>query len=134
VLRVLRDFHQISDVRIMMIVIGAWLLIRLETHLGKWLSRRLGGKFRMLILPSVPVLRLVILIVALVLIVPLVIEPTRENLVAILGASALGLAFALKDYVGSVVSDLTVRGKAALLAMGVTLGWRSTSVDNAPPG
>lgn len=266
VLQVFRDFHQISYLRVMLIVLGAWLIIRLETRLGEWLSRRLGGKFRMVILPSVPVLRLVILIVALVLIVPLVIEPTRENLVAILGASALGLAFALKDYVGSViggiaaiyerpyrpgdwvrigdaygevqsvglramrlvtpddtvviiphlkywttsiynandgkrdlqcvghfyldprhdgvkvrhklhdvaltspylnmarpvvvvaqeeewgthyriraypidsrdqfqfVTDLTVRGKAALLAMGVTLGWRSTSVDHAPPG
>lgn len=266
VLRVFRDFHQISYPQVILIIIGAWLLIHLETRLGQWLSRRLGGKFRMLILPSVPVLRLVILIVALVLLVPLVIEPTRENLVAILGASALALAFAVKDYVGSLiggiaaiyerpyrpgdwvrigeaygevqsvglramrlvtpddtvviiphlkywtasiynandgkrdlqcvghfyldphhdgvrvrqklhdvaltspylnmarpvvvvaeeeewgthyriraypidsrdqfqfVSDLTVRGKAALLAMGVTLGWRSISVHNAPPG
>jgi small conductance mechanosensitive channel len=103
---VLRDFQQINFVRIVFILVAAWLLIRLETRLADWLGRRLGGRFRLYILPWVPVVRLAILILALVLIVPLVIEPTMQNLFAISGATALALAFAVKDYVSSLIGGI----------------------------
>lgn len=106
VLRVFRDFQHINFVHIVLIAIAAWLLIRLETWLADWLSRRLGGGFRLHILPWVPVLRVIILILALVLMVPLVIEPTMQNLLAILGATTLALAFAVKDYVSSLISGI----------------------------
>lgn len=106
VLKVLRDFQQINFVRITFIVVGTWLFIRLEKHLAEWLSRRLGGRFRLQILPLVPVLRVIALIVALVLIVPHVIEPTMQNFVAIIGTTTLALAFALKDYVSSIIGGI----------------------------
>lgn len=106
VLRVLKDFHQINYVRLVLIMAAAWVLIRLETRLAAWLSQRLGRGFRLYILPWVPVVRLFILILALVLMVPLVIEPTMQNLVAILGATTLALAFAIKDYVGSLIGGI----------------------------
>lgn len=104
--RVLRDFEQINFMRLVVIVMTGWLLIRLESWLANWLSRRLGGRFRLYILPWIPVVRLFILLITLVLVAPLLIEPTMQNLLAILGATALALAFAVKDYVGSLIGGI----------------------------
>ncbi len=106
VMHIVREFHQIPLLRILLIAGAAWLLIRLEMHGGKWLAERLGGRFRLYILPSLPILRLLIVIVAVVLVVPLIIEPTAQNLVAILGASALALGFAVKDYAASLIAGV----------------------------
>jgi small conductance mechanosensitive channel len=106
VLRFFRELSQINFVRIILIAVAAWLLIRLEDRLAAWLGQRLGRGFRLYILPWASVLRLIILIVALVLIVHLVIEPTVQNLVAILGATALAVVFAVKDYIGSLSAGI----------------------------
>ncbi len=106
VMQVLRDFHQIPFLRILLIAAGAWVLIRLEMTLGKRLAEKLSGRFRLYILPSLPILRLIIVIVAVAWVVPLVIEPTPQNLVALLGATALALGFAIKDYAASLIAGI----------------------------
>lgn len=104
--QVLRELHQIPFLRILFIVAVAWLLIRLEMRLGKWLAERLGGRFRLYILPSLPVVRLLIVVLAVIWVTPLVIKPTAQNLLAILGATALALGFAVKDYAASLIAGI----------------------------
>ena len=104
--KIFRDFQQIDFLKIFIIILVAWLSIRVVTRFLPWLADRVTGRLRLYILPSVPVLRLLILIMAIVAIVPLIIQPTFQNLVAFLGAAGLALGFALKDYASSLMAGV----------------------------
>ena len=104
--KLFRDLTQIDLVKIIVIVVAAWLLGKAVERLLPWIAERVTGRLRVYILPSVPVLRLLILIIAVASIIPLVIEPTFQNLVAILGAAGLAIGFALKDYVSSIIAGI----------------------------
>ncbi|MDI6854198.1 MAG: mechanosensitive ion channel [Deltaproteobacteria bacterium] len=104
--KVLRDINQINFVRIFIIIIGAWVVMRMVERAVPWLAERLGGRFRLYILPSIPVMRLLIINVALILLVPTIIEPTLQNLAAIFAALAIALGFAVKDFGSSLVAGI----------------------------
>jgi small conductance mechanosensitive channel len=104
--KIFRDVQQIDFLKIIIIIAVAWLSIKLLERFLPWLAERLTGRLRLYILPSVPVLRLLILIVAVVEIVPLIIEPTFQNLVTFLGAAGIALGFALKDYASSLMAGI----------------------------
>lgn len=53
-----------------------------------------------------PLTRLLILITALAIAVPIVIEPSLRNMVTLLGAIGLAIGFALKDYVSSLIAGV----------------------------
>jgi small conductance mechanosensitive channel len=101
-----KNLSQINLVRIFLVVVVAWFLIRLEERLFPWLAQRVSSRLRLYILPLVPVLRLLILIVAIISIIPLVIKPTVQNLFTILAAAGLALGLALKDYASSIVAGI----------------------------
>ena len=61
---------------------------------------------RLYVLGAVPILRLLLLAIAIVLIVPLVINPTMQNLVVIFGAAGVAIGFAFKDYVSSLIAGI----------------------------
>ena len=103
---IFRTLSQAHLVQIGLIVLGAWLLITLSTRLLPLLANRVSGRFRFYLLASVPALRLLVIIGALVLTVTRVIEPTIENLMVSLGAMGLALGFAFKDYVSSLIAGV----------------------------
>ena len=70
------------------------------------LSKRLPSRLRMYLLPSIPVFRLAILIITLVMIIPMVIQTSLQNLIAILGFTAVALGFAFKDYISSLIAGI----------------------------
>jgi small-conductance mechanosensitive channel len=102
----LRDSSRIPLVQIILIVALAWLLIFIVDRVVPWLAGRVSGRIRPYLLPSVPVIRLFIVIAALVSVIPLVIKPTPQNLLTILGATGLALGFAFKDYIGSIIAGV----------------------------
>jgi len=104
--QILRNFQDIDFVRIFLIIAVSWLLAKGVERFFPWLAERVTGRLRLYILPSVPVLRLLILIGAIVSIVPLVINITVHNSLAILGATGLALGFAVKDYVSSIMAGI----------------------------
>jgi small-conductance mechanosensitive channel len=104
--QILRNFQDINFVRIFLIIAVSWLLAKGVERFFPWLAERVTGRLRLYILPSVPVLRLLILIGAIVSIVPLVINITVHNSLAILGATGLALGFAVKDYVSSIMAGI----------------------------
>lgn len=61
---------------------------------------------RLYVLGAVPILRLVPLSTAAVLIVPLVINQTMQNLVVVFGAASVAIGFAFKDYVSSLIAGV----------------------------
>ncbi len=102
----LREWHGPEYARILIIIVSAWLVYQAVKHL----VRLVGGLFRpherFHTLPWIPLLRLGIVICALTLIMPVVIDPTRENMLALFGATAFALGFAIKDYIGDLIAGI----------------------------
>jgi hypothetical protein len=59
------------------------------------------------VLPWISLLRLVIILTAATFIVPLIIKPTRKNVLALLGTTAIAVGIAIKDYVICLLQDLS---------------------------
>ncbi len=104
--QLLRSLDQIDYIRIVLILAGAWLLTSLVERAIPRLADRLPGRMRLLLLPSVPVIRLAILVTTILLVIPQVINPTFESLVALLGAAGLAIGFAFRDYLSSLIAGI----------------------------
>jgi small conductance mechanosensitive channel len=104
--QVFNDLNQIDFAGIAEVFVLAWVLIWLIKHFLPWLGNRVPARFRVYLLPSVPVIRLLILIAAIALIVPMVIKTSLQNFVAILGLTAVALGFAFKDYISSLLAGI----------------------------
>jgi small conductance mechanosensitive channel len=87
------------------LAVASLLIIGLQKALP-WVANRLHGKHRLYLLAVVPLLRFLVLLAAFGLSVPLLIEPSVQNMVALLGTLGLALGFALKDYASSLVAGL----------------------------
>src|SRR5258708_11944435 len=88
------------------IVVLAWLLASVVRWLLRRLAERAPLRLRLPILRLIPLLRLGVGIAALAVIVPILIEPTFQNVVAIVASVSLALAFVLKDYASSLVAGI----------------------------
>jgi small-conductance mechanosensitive channel len=103
---VLKDFTQINFVQIILIIIVAWTMMRFVHWFLPWLAMRSPSRFRLYLLPLMPILQLAIIIVATVSIVPLIIDPTPEKLLVASGVVAITLGFAFQDYVSSLIAGI----------------------------
>ena len=103
---ILTHLDQTVMIQVAFIAIFALLLILLLQRVLGWLGEKLPGRYRLYTLASIPVLRLLIIIIAMAMIISRIIEPSFENLVAILGAIGLALGFAFKDYASSLIAGV----------------------------
>lgn len=91
-------------------IAGVLLVAALLMFLIRWLAHRtvkiVSPRFRLAILRPVPVLRLLIGVCAVITIVPILIEPTFQNVVMLTASAGLTLGFALKDYGSSLIGGL----------------------------
>ncbi len=85
------DFRNIPFQTILFFLVAALILILAIQRGLPRLSEKLPSRFRRVILPSIPVLRLAVIILAIVEIVPLIVKPTPQNLLAILGSVAVAV-------------------------------------------
>ena len=97
---------QINFAQIAILAGLAWVSILIVERLIPRLAKRLPSRLRMYLLPSIPVFRLAILIITLVMIIPMVIQTSLQNLIAILGFTAVALGFAFKDYISSLIAGI----------------------------
>ena len=104
----LRNLNEINFILILVIVAGAWLLVSVIRKTMPQLANRAPIRFRHAVLSITPVLRLVIYVMVVILVIPLLIQPTQANVIAALGAAAVAIGFAFKDYVSSLVAGLVV--------------------------
>ncbi|UXZ53268.1 mechanosensitive ion channel family protein [Halomonas sp. 7T] len=89
------------------VTLASTVLLIIASQYGlNWLANRLHGQLRFRVFALVPLTRLLILIAALVVAVPIVIEPSMRNMVTLLGAIGLAIGFALKDYVSSLIAGV----------------------------
>lgn len=103
---ILRDLSQINFIQIGFIIAGAWVLTLIIRRGLAWLAQRYTGRLRLFFLGAIPAIRLIIIGTAIILTVPRIIQPTFENLVALLGAAGLALGFAFKDYISSLIAGV----------------------------
>jgi len=102
----LQTLRDVNFLQVGLIACSAWLLISLSSRSLTWVADRVSSRFRFYVLSSIPVLRLIIIMMALVLTITSVIEPTLDNLMVLLGFLGLGLGFAFKDYASSLLAGV----------------------------
>lgn len=100
-----------AAIEIALIILAAMLLAGGTARVLAWIATRVHGKRRLRVLALVPALRLLIVIAAFVAIVPLLIEPSVQNMVALFGALGLALGFAMKDYASSLIAGVVAVGE-----------------------
>ena len=88
------------------ILAGARLLSAAVTRGFTGLAERVPGRWRLRVLQFMPVTRFLVAMAAIMLIVPLLIQPTAQSVLALLASVGLALAFVLKDYGSSVVAAM----------------------------
>lgn len=90
----------------LIVLIAARLLSALLRRALRGIAERASPHLRLSILRAMPLTRLLIAIAALIVIVPIFVEPTFSNAVAVFASVSLALAFALRDYGSSLVAGL----------------------------
>ncbi len=109
----LREWDENEHIHILLIVVAAVFLYKAIRNLVPGITNKFRPGNRFFILPLIPLLRLIIIIVAAVLIIPLIIIPTRENVLVLLGAAALGIGFVLKDYISCLFAGFILLAERA---------------------
>jgi len=103
------DLWQIFE--LVIIVAASVVLIAVFQYGLRWLGERVHGQKKLTLLALAPFVRLLIIIVTIMMIIPLVIEPSFQNMAALLGTAGLALGFALKDYASSLIAGIVAVGE-----------------------
>src|SRR5229473_1079910 len=105
-LGILRDLDSYDVVLVVGVLVLAWLLASAVRWVLRNAAERAPVRLRLPILRVIPILRLCIGVGACVAIVPIIVEPSFQNVVAIVASVGLALAFVFKDYASSLVAGL----------------------------
>ncbi len=93
-----------------LLVLAVFLAAKLLSGGVRWLlqhsAERVRPRLRLSILRLIPLARLVFGTAAVIVAVPILVEPTLRNVVTLVASVGLAVAFALKDYVSSLVAGL----------------------------
>lgn len=104
--KLFNDIDSQALITLGVILVSALVLITVSQWGLNWVANRLHGPIRFRVFAMVPLTRLIILVAALAIAVPIVIEPSLRNMVTLLGAIGLAIGFALKDYVSSLIAGV----------------------------
>ena len=105
-LKILRNLGADDFALVAGVLILSWLLASGVRWVLRHFAERASARLRLPILRVIPILRLCIAIGALVIVVPILVEPSLQNVVAIVASVSLAIAFVLKDYASSLVAGL----------------------------
>ena len=96
-----------SDILLVIVVlVGCRLLVLAMRRIVRSAAESAPSHRRLLILRVAPVTRLLIWIAGIAIIVPILVEPSFEDVVALVATVGLALAFALKDYVSCLIAGI----------------------------
>jgi small conductance mechanosensitive channel len=93
-------------ISIVAIVLVSVLLIRVVLPRAYRVAEEVPSRRRLRILRTKPYVRLLVWIAAIAAIVPILVEPTLDDVLGLVAWLAIVLAFALKDYVTGVIAGL----------------------------
>lgn len=89
-----------------LILIAAYLLLKLLDWLIIWLSERIAKEWRLRVKQFLPFLRMVVLTFTIVVLANMFLNLSRENILAVTGTVAVALGFAFKDYASSIIAGI----------------------------
>ncbi len=104
--KLLNDLQDISFTKIGLILVGTWLVILLARKLLPYVAERGPSQLRLYLLGAVPIIRLLMLVVAILWVIPIVFNITLQNFLVISGALGVAIGFAFKDYVSSLIAGI----------------------------
>ncbi|MGQ4277463.1 mechanosensitive ion channel family protein [Pseudidiomarina sp. E22-M8] len=107
--KILGLFKEITSavlIEIGLVFVVATAIVLASQRVLPWLAAHLHGKQRLFVLAMVPTIRVIVFIIAFLWVVPMVINPSMQNMIAILGVAGLAIGFALKDYVSSLIAGI----------------------------
>lgn len=102
----LRKLDSSDLMLVVAVLVLAWVLAAAVRWTLRHAAEKVRPRLRLSILRVVPVARLFIGVGALVVIVPILVEPSFQNVVTLLASVGLAIAFVLKDYASSLVAGL----------------------------
>lgn len=105
-LNILRDLESTHLVLVSSVLVAAWLLASAVRWVLRPVAEAAPTRLRLRVLRLIPLLRLCIGVGALAVIVPILVEPSLQNMVAVVASVSLALAFVLKDYASSLVAGI----------------------------
>lgn len=104
--KLLNDLQDINFLEIFAVVLATWLAIWLIRRMLPYLADRAPQRLRLFLMGAVPILRLLLLALAILWIIPIVFNVTLENFIVITGAVSVAIGFAFKDYFSSLVAGV----------------------------
>ena len=104
--QLINDLQDISFTKIGLIVAGTWIAIVLAHRVLPYLAEKGPSQLRLYLLGAVPVIRLVLLVVAILWLIPIIFNITFQNFLVISGAASVAIGFAFKDYVSSIIAGI----------------------------
>ena len=104
--QLINDLQDISFTKIGLIVAGTWISIVLAHRVLPYLAEKGPSQLRLYLLGAVPIIRLVLLVVAILWLVPIIFNITFQNFLVISGAASVAIGFAFKDYVSSIIAGI----------------------------
>ena len=104
--QLINDLQDISFTKVGLIVAGTWLAIVLAHRVLPYLAEKGPSQLRLYLLGAVPVIRLVLLVVAVLWLIPIIFNITFQNFLVISGAASVAIGFAFKDYVSSIIAGI----------------------------
>ncbi|WP_298188618.1 mechanosensitive ion channel domain-containing protein [uncultured Pseudomonas sp.] len=100
------DLQDISFTKIGLILFGTWLVVLIARRLLPYLAERGPSQLRLYLLGGVPIIRMLMLVVAILWVIPIVFNITFQNFLVISGALGVAVGFAFKDYVSSLIAGM----------------------------
>lgn len=96
-----------SDVLLVVVVlVGCHLLALLVRRIVRRAAESAPSHRRLLILRAAPIARLLIGIASVAIIIPLLVEPKFEDVIALVAGVGLALAFGFKDYISCLIAGV----------------------------
>ncbi|MGB4859845.1 MAG: mechanosensitive ion channel domain-containing protein [Dokdonella sp.] len=104
--KLINDLQDISFGKIALIIGGIWFAIFVFRKVLPYLAERGPKQFRLYLLGAVPIIRLMLLVLAVLWVVPIIFNITFQNFLVIAGAAGVAIGFAFKDYVSSLLAGV----------------------------
>jgi small-conductance mechanosensitive channel len=104
--KLIHDLHDISFLRIGLIVAGTWGAIWLIRRLLPYLADRGPSQLRLTLLGAVPIARLGLLTLAILWVAQLIFVINLQNFFFVAGVVSVAVGFAFKDYVSSLIAGV----------------------------
>ncbi|UVW29295.1 mechanosensitive ion channel family protein [Massilia sp. H6] len=104
--KLLNDLQDISFTKIGLILAGTWLVVLIARTLLPYLAERGPSRMRLFLLGGVPIIRLLMLVLAILWVIPIIFNITLQNFLVISGALGVAIGFAFKDYASSVIAGV----------------------------